>query len=155
MDAGQRAAAQGVRAALGSDYAQQLRAQAAPHLGDKVSAEPWNFAQFCNSSSREASKRNSYDHHASNKAYVPATSSRFCECCFMSTQSTLRASTSMRCNDLQSLEHPANTPPQVARRKHQIGTLLANAKLKELEILEGKASGMKSKAETQGKYGWK
>lgn len=78
MDSSQRAAAQGVRAALGSDYAVQLRSAAAPHVGEKM-----------------------------------------------------------------------------ARRKHQIGTLLANAKLKELEILEGKASGMKTKAETQGKYGWK
>ncbi|KAI8471887.1 MAG: hypothetical protein J3K34DRAFT_416019 [Monoraphidium minutum] len=43
---------------------------------------------------------------------------------------------------------------KMAKRKHQIGTLFANAKLKELEILENRASGMKSKAETQGKYGW-
>ena len=42
----------------------------------------------------------------------------------------------------------------MAKRKHQIGTLFHAAKLKELEILEGKAAGMKSKAETQGKYGW-
>jgi hypothetical protein len=28
------------------------------------------------------------------------------------------------------------------------------AKLKEIELLEGKAKGMKTKAETQAKYGW-
>ena len=66
-----------MRSALGSDYAQQLRAQAAPHAGSKL-----------------------------------------------------------------------------ARSKHQIGTLFANAKLRELEVLENRASGMKSKAETAGKYGW-
>ena len=38
--------------------------------------------------------------------------------------------------------------------QHQIGTLFANAKLQELEMLEKRASGMKSKAETAGKYGW-
>jgi proline-rich protein PRCC len=43
---------------------------------------------------------------------------------------------------------------KMAKRKHQIGTLFHNAKMKELEILENRASGMKSKAETQGKYGW-
>lgn len=42
----------------------------------------------------------------------------------------------------------------LAKRKHQIGTLFHNAKMKELEILEGKASQMASKRETQAKYGW-
>lgn len=37
---------------------------------------------------------------------------------------------------------------------HQIGTLFHNAKMRELELLENRAAGMKSKAETQGKYGW-
>ena len=77
VDPAQREAAQGMRSALGSDYAQQLRSQAAPHTGSKL-----------------------------------------------------------------------------ARSKHQIGTLYANAKLRELEVLENRASGMKSKAETAGKYGW-
>lgn len=78
VDPAQREAAQGMRAALGTDYAAKLRAQAAPHQGSKL-----------------------------------------------------------------------------ARSKHQIGTLFANAKLRELEVLENRASGMKSKAETAGKYGWK
>lgn len=46
------------------------------------------------------------------------------------------------------------TGNKVARRKHQIGTLYHNAKMRELDILEGKAQTMKNKAETQGKYGW-
>lgn len=78
VDPAQREAAQGMRAALGSDYAAKLRAQAAPHGGSKL-----------------------------------------------------------------------------ARSKHQIGTLFANAKLRELEVLENRATGMKSKAETAGKYGWR
>lgn len=77
VDPGEREAAQGMRSALGTEYAQQLRAQAAPHMGSKL-----------------------------------------------------------------------------ARSKHQIGTLFANAKLRELEVMENRASGMKSKAETAGKYGW-
>ncbi len=43
---------------------------------------------------------------------------------------------------------------KTAKRKHQIGTLFYNAKMKELEILEGKAAGFKAKAESKGKYGW-
>eukprot|EP00882_Tetradesmus_deserticola_P006407 GHRQ01006740.1.p2 GENE.GHRQ01006740.1~~GHRQ01006740.1.p2 ORF type:complete len:134 (+),score=74.79 GHRQ01006740.1:22-402(+) len=78
VDPAQREAAQGMRAALGSDYAAKLRSEAAPHAGSKL-----------------------------------------------------------------------------ARSKHQIGTLFANAKLRELEVLENRAAGMKSKAETAGKYGWR
>lgn len=44
---------------------------------------------------------------------------------------------------------------RMAKRKHQIGTLLFNAKMKELEILEGKATAMRHKSETQAKYGWR
>jgi proline-rich protein PRCC len=77
VDPAQREAQQGMRAALGSDYAAQLRASAAPHVGSGL-----------------------------------------------------------------------------ARKKHQIGTLFANAKLRELEVMENRAQGMKSKASTAGKYGW-
>jgi proline-rich protein PRCC len=77
VDPAQKEAAQGMRAALGTEYAGQLRAQAAPHVGSRL-----------------------------------------------------------------------------ARSKHQIGTLYANAKLKEVEMFENRARGMKSKAETAGKYGW-
>lgn len=36
----------------------------------------------------------------------------------------------------------------MARRKHQIGTLLFNAKMQELDMLEKKSQGQKTKAET-------
>ncbi|KAG1670170.1 hypothetical protein FOA52_000882 [Chlamydomonas sp. UWO 241] len=41
-----------------------------------------------------------------------------------------------------------------ANQKHQIGTLLHNAKMAEIDMLEGKSRGMKTKRETQAKYGW-
>jgi len=43
---------------------------------------------------------------------------------------------------------------QVARSKHQIGSLYQASKKQELEILANRAKSMKSKRETQGKYGW-
>ncbi|GAX75262.1 hypothetical protein CEUSTIGMA_g2707.t1 [Chlamydomonas eustigma] len=43
---------------------------------------------------------------------------------------------------------------RLARSKHQIGTLFHNAKMNEIELLEGKARSMKTKSETQAKYGW-
>ena len=46
-------------------------------------------------------------------------------------------------------------PDMKLRAKHQIGTLYWQSKQVELQIMEGKLLGMKSKAETQGKYGWK
>lgn len=42
----------------------------------------------------------------------------------------------------------------MAKRRHQIGSLYHYAKQKELEQLESRAQGSKSKAETQRKYGW-
>ncbi|CAD7696908.1 unnamed protein product [Ostreobium quekettii] len=42
-----------------------------------------------------------------------------------------------------------------AKRKHQIGTLYYDMKMKEVEMASRKASGMKSKAETEAKYGWR
>jgi proline-rich protein PRCC len=42
----------------------------------------------------------------------------------------------------------------MAKRKHQIGTLFHNARMNELKLMEQKAAGIKSKAETAGKYGW-
>lgn len=49
---------------------------------------------------------------------------------------------------------PGPGPGKLAKRKHQIGSLYAHAKLKELEDFERRAAGMKTKAETQSKYGW-
>mmetsp|Transcript_462 Transcript_462/g.1192 ORF Transcript_462/g.1192 Transcript_462/m.1192 type:complete len:432 (+) Transcript_462:136-1431(+) len=43
---------------------------------------------------------------------------------------------------------------RLSKRKHQIGTLFYNAKMKELEIMEGKAHGMAQKGQTAAKYGW-
>ncbi|KAF5843841.1 hypothetical protein DUNSADRAFT_5078 [Dunaliella salina] len=43
---------------------------------------------------------------------------------------------------------------RLSKRKHQIGTLFYNAKMKELEIMEGKAHGMAQKGATAAKYGW-
>jgi proline-rich protein PRCC len=43
---------------------------------------------------------------------------------------------------------------RMAKRKHQIGTLFYNAKMRELEIMEGKAAGMRARGEAKGKYGW-
>lgn len=48
----------------------------------------------------------------------------------------------------------AFTGSKVARRKHQIGTLYASMTVKELEVLETRAQSMKTKRETQAKYGW-
>lgn len=45
-------------------------------------------------------------------------------------------------------------PDKLAKRKHQIGSLYYEAKAKELEMMESKSKGMKSKAQTHGKYGW-
>ena len=45
-------------------------------------------------------------------------------------------------------------PESQLRRKHQIGALFYDAKLRELEMFENKSKGMKSRSQTQGKYGW-
>ncbi|BDA48901.1 probable proline-rich protein PRCC at C-terminar half [Coccomyxa sp. Obi] len=45
-------------------------------------------------------------------------------------------------------------PDKLARRKHQISSLFYQSKMKELEVLETRTQGMKTKAETQAKYGW-
>mmetsp|Transcript_10167 Transcript_10167/g.19146 ORF Transcript_10167/g.19146 Transcript_10167/m.19146 type:complete len:210 (+) Transcript_10167:172-801(+) len=47
-----------------------------------------------------------------------------------------------------------NLPGQMARRKHQIGSLLYDSKMAELELLESRAKSVKTKRETQAKYGW-
>jgi proline-rich protein PRCC len=45
-------------------------------------------------------------------------------------------------------------PADIQRRKHQIGALLYDAKQREIQMMEGRLQGMKSKRETQAKYGW-
>ena len=49
---------------------------------------------------------------------------------------------------------PGPDPTKLSKRKHQIGSLYHLAKQKELEQLEVRAQGVKSKAESQRKYGW-
>lgn len=46
-------------------------------------------------------------------------------------------------------------PDAKLRAKNQIGTLYWQSKQNELHMLEGRLQGMKSKAETQAKYGWR
>jgi proline-rich protein PRCC len=52
--------------------------------------------------------------------------------------------------------HPAagGDPSKMAKRRHQISSLYHYTKQKELEQLEVRAAGSKTKAETQRKYGW-
>lgn len=45
-------------------------------------------------------------------------------------------------------------PSKVHRRKHQIGTLLQDSKAREMDLLDRRAKGNLTKAETQAKYGW-
>ncbi|KAK9811484.1 hypothetical protein WJX72_004696 [[Myrmecia] bisecta] len=45
-------------------------------------------------------------------------------------------------------------PDKLSKRKHQISSLFHQAKLQELEQFEKRSQGMKTKAETQAKYGW-
>jgi proline-rich protein PRCC len=47
-----------------------------------------------------------------------------------------------------------NGPGQNARRKHQIGSLYHDAKMVEAELLRNKTKAVKTKRETQAKYGW-
>jgi hypothetical protein len=45
-------------------------------------------------------------------------------------------------------------PSKLHRRKHQIGSLFYEMKQKEMELVDRRAKGHLSKAETQAKYGW-
>ncbi|KAH7442017.1 hypothetical protein KP509_03G066900 [Ceratopteris richardii] len=45
-------------------------------------------------------------------------------------------------------------PSKLHRRKHQIGSLYYDMKQKEMELMERRAKGYMTKAETQAKYGW-
>ena len=48
----------------------------------------------------------------------------------------------------------APRPEQTTKRKHQITSLYYEAKQRELSIKENRAQGMKTRKETQAKYGW-
>jgi proline-rich protein PRCC len=45
-------------------------------------------------------------------------------------------------------------PNDVQRRKHQIGSLLYDAKMQEVKMMEGRLQGLKTKRETMARYGW-
>ena len=45
-------------------------------------------------------------------------------------------------------------PSTMSRRRHQIGQLYYDAKMREIDLLENRAKSMKTKHETQAKYGW-
>eukprot|EP00884_Botryococcus_braunii_P009982 jgi/Botrbrau1/18986/Bobra.0100s0023.1 len=45
-------------------------------------------------------------------------------------------------------------PEKLARRKHQISSLYHQAKMKELDAMDMRSRSLKTKAETQAKYGW-
>jgi hypothetical protein len=49
---------------------------------------------------------------------------------------------------------PGPDPGKLAKRRHQISSLYHYAKQKELEQLEVRGTGVKTKAETHRKYGW-
>ncbi|PRW33970.1 proline-rich PRCC [Chlorella sorokiniana] len=51
-------------------------------------------------------------------------------------------------------QEAGSDPTKLAKRRHQIGSLYHYAKQKELEQMEVRAQGSKSKAETKKKYGW-
>lgn len=48
----------------------------------------------------------------------------------------------------------ASRPEQTTKRRHQITSLYYEAKQRELSIKENRAQGMKTRKETQAKYGW-
>jgi proline-rich protein PRCC len=45
-------------------------------------------------------------------------------------------------------------PSMLHKSKNQIGTLLYNAKQKEMEIMQGRLAGVSHKAQAKQKYGW-
>jgi len=55
---------------------------------------------------------------------------------------------------------PVFTPPtgvggsRVSKRKHQITALAFDARQREFELTEKRSAGLRTKAETYGKYGW-
>ena len=47
-----------------------------------------------------------------------------------------------------------NQPTRVQNKKHQLSSLAVKAAQVELAMLDARGSRLKSKSETQGKYGW-
>ena len=57
-------------------------------------------------------------------------------------------------NKLRSEAGRVGTVSKLAKRKNQLSSLFVAAKSEELDLIEKQALGMKTKAETQKKYGW-
>lgn len=56
--------------------------------------------------------------------------------------------------EMQLRSEAGPMPAKLAKRKHQISSLYHHAKIRELELLEQRGQGIKTKMETQAKYGW-
>eukprot|EP01025_Chloroclados_australasicus_P053915 TRINITY_DN638_c1_g1_i1.p1 TRINITY_DN638_c1_g1~~TRINITY_DN638_c1_g1_i1.p1 ORF type:complete len:297 (-),score=76.57 TRINITY_DN638_c1_g1_i1:606-1496(-) len=56
---------------------------------------------------------------------------------------------------LKQRQLAGDAPSRQARRKHQIGSLLYDARMNEMEFILRESQGKKSKAETEAKYGWR
>ena len=48
----------------------------------------------------------------------------------------------------------AHGPTKLQRRKHQINSLATAAAERELELMDKKGQSLRTKAQTQAKYGW-
>ena len=57
-------------------------------------------------------------------------------------------------NKLRSEAGRVGNVSKLAKRKNQLSSLFVDAKSQELDLIEKQAMGMKTKAETQKKYGW-
>lgn len=57
-------------------------------------------------------------------------------------------------NVLQPAASNKDKPSKIHRRKHQIGALYFDMKQNEMNLLDRRAKGNLTKAETQAKYGW-
>ena len=49
----------------------------------------------------------------------------------------------------------SNLPSKMQKRKHQLSSLVAEAKSKEMELREFHANGAKTRGEVQARFGWK
>ena len=51
-------------------------------------------------------------------------------------------------------ENQIAQPSRVQNKKHQINSLVLSAAQMELDLMDARATRLRSKAETQAKYGW-
>lgn len=130
MAPGQRAEADALRNAFGADYEAQLRKEAgeragrASRAGSQCPAAVWLRICLLVCLPAEPPLAASHPPSAAPPRTPPAAAAGAAE------------------------------PSKLAKRRHQISSLYSYAKAKELEQLEVRAAGVKSKAETAKKYGW-